>query len=149
MPSSKKKKTPVKGDVKGLVKTLYGEMIANDLVQLKWEDKEYKLKLTRKDAFPAYLPAVHAADSAVQKKPEMNSIKSPMNGIFYIAPSPGADPFVRVGDEITQGTTVCILEAMKLMNEVQVDRDCKILSVLVENGEAVKINQPLFEVEDM
>jgi len=72
---------------------------------------------------------------------------SPMNGIFYRTPSPGAEPFVKESDKITSGATVCIIEAMKLMNEVQVERNCKIIKVLIDNASPVKINQPLFEVE--
>lgn len=75
-------------------------------------------------------------------------IDSPMIGVFYAAPSPGEDPFISVGDQVTEETTVGIIEVMKLMNPVAAKVSGKILRVLVENGEQVQFGQPLFEVED-
>jgi len=75
------------------------------------------------------------------------SIKSPMVGTFYAAPSPGSDPFVKVGDTVRKGQTVAIIEAMKIMNEIEAEFDCKITAVLAEDGEPVEFDMPLFSVE--
>lgn len=74
-------------------------------------------------------------------------IESPMVGVFYAQPSPGDPPFVKPGDLIEVNQTVCIVEAMKLMNEVAAKFKCTIVNVLVENGEPVEYNQPLFAVK--
>jgi acetyl-CoA carboxylase biotin carboxyl carrier protein len=74
-------------------------------------------------------------------------IYSPMPGIFYEAPKPGENPYVKVGDSVTSGQVICIIEAMKLMNEIISDIDCKIIEVLVKNGQTVEAEQPLFRVK--
>ncbi len=76
-------------------------------------------------------------------------IKSPMVGTFYQAPSPGAAPFVNIGDSIKKGSTVAIIEAMKIMNEIEAEFDCKILEILVSDGEPIEFDQPLFRVEKL
>lgn len=73
-------------------------------------------------------------------------IESPMVGVFYASPTPGDPPFVKPGDVVEENQTVCIVEAMKLMNEVAAKFKCTIVNVLVENGEPVEYNQPLFAV---
>jgi acetyl-CoA carboxylase biotin carboxyl carrier protein len=93
-------------------------------------------------AAPAAAPA-EAAPAA----PEGKVIKSPMVGTFYRAASPGAKPFVEVGDTVSQGQAVCIIEAMKIMNEIEADVGGKVLRILCENGQAVEYGQPLFVVE--
>ncbi len=75
------------------------------------------------------------------------TINSPMVGTFYKAPSPGAAPFVKVGDSINKGQTLAIIEAMKIMNEIEAEFDCTILEVLVEDGQPVEFDTPLFLVE--
>lgn len=87
-------------------------------------------------------PAVPEAPAA----PEGQAIKSPMVGTFYGAASPGAKPFMEVGDTVKAGQAVCIIEAMKIMNEIESDCDGKILRVLCQNGQAVEFGQPLFIV---
>ena len=77
-------------------------------------------------------------------KPEGHIVKSPMVGTFYRCPSPGATSFVEVGDTVKKGQTICIIEAMKLMNEIEADADGVIKEVLVENGEPVEYGEPLF-----
>ena len=72
---------------------------------------------------------------------------SPMVGTFYRAPSPGADPFVKVGDTVKKGQVVCIIEAMKLLNEVEADMDGTVKEVCVENGQPVEFGQSLFIIE--
>lgn len=74
-------------------------------------------------------------------------VKAPMVGTFYRAPSPDADSYVKVGDEISQGTVLCIIEAMKLMNEIESEVSGKVVKILVENAQAVEYNQPLFLIE--
>ena len=76
-------------------------------------------------------------------------ITSPIVGTFYSAPSPTAPAFVRVGDKVKNGQTVCILEAMKLMNEIQCEYDCEIEAVLVSNEQKVEYGQPLFRVKKL
>jgi acetyl-CoA carboxylase biotin carboxyl carrier protein len=79
--------------------------------------------------------------------PEGKVIKSPMVGTFYRAGSPGATPFAEVGDSVKEGQPVCIIEAMKIMNEIEADVSGKVLRVLCENGQAVEFGQPLFILE--
>ena len=75
------------------------------------------------------------------------SILSPMPGTFYSASSPESDPFVKVGDTISKGDTLCIIEAMKIMNEIESEKSGVIKEVIVENGNPVEFNQPLFIIE--
>ena len=75
--------------------------------------------------------------------------KSPLVGTVYLAPQVGAEPFVKVGDQVKNGQTVCILEAMKLMNEIQAEYDCEIEAVLVINEQKVEYGQPLFRVKKL
>ena len=77
---------------------------------------------------------------------EGNIIKSPMVGSFYAAPSPGAKPFISIGDEINEGDVVCIVEAMKMMNEIKSEFSGTVSSILVENAEPVEFGQVLFEI---
>lgn len=74
-------------------------------------------------------------------------VKSPMVGTFYRSPSPDADAYVNVGDSINQGSVLCIVEAMKLMNEIESEVSGKVVKILVENAQAVEYNQPLFLIE--
>ena len=95
----------------------------------------------------AYVPSVAKSD----EEPGANfadaaEIKSPMPGIYYAAPSPDAEPFVRVGSRVKKGDVVCIIEAMKLMNEITADCDGEILDVCLENGAVVEYGQTLFKV---
>ncbi len=92
----------------------------------------------------AAAPAVAAEAPAA---PEGKLIKSPMVGTFYRSASPGSKAFVEIGDAIKQGVPVCIIEAMKIMNEIESDTEGKILRILCENGQAVEFGQPLFIVE--
>lgn len=74
-------------------------------------------------------------------------VKSPMVGTYYRTPSPDADPYVSVGDSVSEGSVLCIIEAMKLMNEIESEVSGKIVKILVENAQAVEYNQPLFHIE--
>lgn len=82
-----------------------------------------------------------------ETKEKLHEIHSPIVGTFYRAPAPDADPYVQVGDTISSGSVLCIVEAMKLMNEIESDVNGKIVKILVENGKPVEYNQPLFLVE--
>ncbi|GAA0830049.1 MAG: acetyl-CoA carboxylase biotin carboxyl carrier protein subunit [Cupriavidus sp.] len=93
----------------------------------------------------AAAPAPAAAEAAPQL-PAGHIVTSPMVGTFYRAPSPGAAPFVNVGDTVKEGQTVCIIEAMKLLNEIECDKAGVIKEILVENGQAVEYGQPLFVI---
>ena len=92
---------------------------------------------------PAPAPAPASA-AAVPVELQGHVIKSPMVGTFYRAPSPGAQPFVEVGQAVKEGDPVCIIEAMKILNEIEADRAGVIKEILVENGQAVEYGQPLF-----
>lgn len=79
--------------------------------------------------------------------PEGHIVKSPMVGTFYRASAPGAKPFVEIGQYVKSGETLCIIEAMKLLNEIEADRDGKIKTILPENGQPVEYGEPLFVIE--
>src|SRR5690606_561224 len=91
-------------------------------------------------AAPATAPAAPAAPAA----PQGHVIKAPMVGTFYRAPNPGASPFVEVGQSVKEGDPLCIIEAMKLLNEIEADKAGVVKEILVENGEPVEYGQPLF-----
>lgn len=95
---------------------------------------------------PAAAPAA-AAVAAEPAAPKGHVIKSPMVGTFYRASSPGAKPFVELGQTIKEGEAVCIVEAMKILNEIEADKSGVVTQILVENGQAVEYGQPLFVVE--
>lgn len=95
---------------------------------------------------PAAAPAAIPAEPAAPQLPAGHVVTSPMVGTFYRAPSPGAAPFVNVGDTVKEGQTVCIIEAMKLLNEIESDKAGVIKEILVENGQAVEYGQPLFVI---
>ena len=78
--------------------------------------------------------------------PEGHIVKSPMVGTFYRSPSPGADAFVQIGQTVKQGETICIVEAMKLLNEIEADASGVIKAILVENGEPVEFGEPLYVI---
>ncbi len=87
-----------------------------------------------------------AATSESRSTDDLHLVKSPIVGTFYGSPSPGAEPFVKVGDHVDDGQTLCIVEAMKLMNEIESDSSGEILRIFVENGQPVEYGQPLFGV---
>ncbi len=113
-------------------------------------------QLTHLGATPAGAALVAAApgaevapvDNAASKpKPSEHVITAPMVGTFYASPSPGAKPFVEIGDEIKVGQVLCIIEAMKMMNQIEADRAGRVASVMARNGDPVEFGQPLFVVE--
>lgn len=83
---------------------------------------------------------------AVESNADLHVIKSPIVGTFYSAPSPGANAFVRVGDRVASGQVLCIIEAMKLMNEIEADVAGEVMRIFVENGQPVEYGEPLFAI---
>lgn len=98
---------------------------------------------------PVPVPAPEVAPAPAPTAPQQTGtpLTSPMVGTFYRAPSPGTDPFVKVGDTVKKGQVVCIIEAMKLLNEVEADMDGTVKEVCVENGQPVEFGQSLFIIE--
>ena len=93
-------------------------------------------------AAPAAAPAVAAAEAPAVE--EGHAVKSPMVGTFYRSPSPDAKAFVEVGDTVAVGDTLCIIEAMKLLNEIEADKAGVVKKILVDNGQAIEYGEPLF-----
>ncbi len=112
-----------------------------DLLELEFQEGDTRLRIKRRTI----------REREEKKKKELpagtRAIVSPFVGTFYRAPSPGAPPFVNVGDRIQKGQVLCIIESMKIMNEVESDVDGKILSILVEDGETVEYGQELFIIQ--
>ncbi|MEM6393052.1 MAG: acetyl-CoA carboxylase biotin carboxyl carrier protein [Planctomycetota bacterium] len=152
-------------DVKKL-KALIELMANHDLTQMDLEDGSEKIKLRRgpdgsvqpvvmpaapaatpsaATATPAAAPAPAAAEEA--PAPSGPTIDSPMVGTFYSASSPDADAFVKVGDSVSADTVVCIVEAMKVFNEIKAETSGTVAEVLIENGQAVEFGQPLFRLK--
>jgi len=95
---------------------------------------------------PVAAPAAPAADEA-DAVPAGHAVKSPMVGTFYRAPSPEAAEFVQVGQSVSAGETLCIIEAMKILNQIEADKSGVIKAILIENGEPVEYDQPMFIIE--
>ncbi|CEP36311.1 MULTISPECIES: acetyl-CoA carboxylase biotin carboxyl carrier protein [Halomonadaceae] len=93
---------------------------------------------------PAAAPAAEAEPQGVSYRGE--AVNSPMVGTFYRSPAPGAKSFVEVGDSVKQGDTICIIEAMKMMNQIEADRDGVVEAILVEDGEPVEFDQPMIVI---
>jgi len=145
------------------IKELIALFDESNLTKLSVEENEFKIKLDKTSpvaqaavSAPAIQPTVTAAPAAVTSEAEQPSapvvdnadyIKSPMVGTFYKAPSPESPAYVKVGDKVKAGQTVCIVEAMKIMNEIAAEYDCEILEILVEDGQAVEFDTPLFKVK--
>ena len=98
-------------------------------------------------AAPAAAPAVPTAEAPVPASKKYHEVKSPMVGTFYRAPAPDADPYVQVGDKVKPGQTLCIVEAMKLMNEIEADVAGTVVEILGENGEPVEFGHVLFHID--
>jgi acetyl-CoA carboxylase biotin carboxyl carrier protein len=100
-------------------------------------------------AAPAAAPAAAAPAAKVEDDgiPSGHLVNSPMVGTFYTAPSPGAKDFAKVGDSVSEGDTICIIEAMKILNQIEADKSGTIKAILVENGQPVEFGQPLIVIE--
>lgn len=141
--------------IAGLVKIIE----ESSLTQFTIEEEDLKISMSKLDHPPVIAPAAVAAAPAPAPVPQEAGVNveetaeedvlfivSPIVGTFYSAPAPDAPAFVKVGDTVKNGQTVCILEAMKLMNEIQSEFDCEIEAVLVSNEQKVEYGQPLFRV---
>jgi acetyl-CoA carboxylase biotin carboxyl carrier protein len=145
------------------LKTLIDLVSESNISELEITEAEGKVRIVKADprGVPqAYVPAqAMPAPAAAQAAPlgvvaaaeepafSGHVIKSPMVGTFYRASSPGGKPLVDIGSEVKEGEAVCIIEAMKIMNEIEADKAGKVTRVLCENGQAVEFGQPLFIVE--
>ncbi len=98
-------------------------------------------------AAPAALASTPAESAAAKAKANEHVITAPMVGTFYASPSPAAKPFVEIGDEIKVGQVLCIIEAMKMMNQIEADKAGRITAIMARNGDPVEFGQPLFVVE--
>ncbi len=98
-------------------------------------------------AVPSSTPIVAEKSEKQESENVGESIKSPMVGTFYTAPSPGSEPFVKVGTVVRKGQTIAIIEAMKIMNEIEAEFDCRITDMLVDDGTPVEFDMPLYGVE--
>jgi len=146
------------------LKTLIELVESSGIAELEIQEGEERVRITRASG-PAAATAAHAppvqiaaapppapatssvaAPSAPAPEPEGHLVKSPMVGTFYRAASPGGKPFVEVGDTVQVGDTLCIIEAMKLMNEIEADRGGVVKQLLVENGQPVEFGQPLLVI---
>jgi acetyl-CoA carboxylase biotin carboxyl carrier protein len=154
-----KKNVRGSGDLSQLFR-IYDFMIRQDLSELNWEEKELKIFIRRQFgsgvSFRRYgresiskVTEKESSPPAEQIEKNTVTINSPIVGVFYSSPSPGTSTFVLEGDIVSAGQTVCIVEAMKLMNEIQTETKCKILKVLVSSGQNVQVNEPLFLVSPM
>jgi acetyl-CoA carboxylase biotin carboxyl carrier protein len=169
-----KKKEPKVGNILGVPAKDLQEYVKffdkNNLKELSVKEKGITISLKRKDATegqPVFMPGFAAAPAlqtpppapAAKEKTEKTpatqaeeddsseKITSPIIGTFYAAPSPGAPAFVKEGQQVSKGDTLCIIEAMKVMNKISAEFNCRIVKILVQNGQAVKTGEPLFLVE--
>jgi acetyl-CoA carboxylase biotin carboxyl carrier protein len=143
------------------IKKLFKLMVQENLYELNVEEPNFKVLIKRQTHNTAVNESVPAIKTYVQENvfpaavsvapviPEKDYIKivSPINGVFYRSPSPGAPPFVEVGSIVNKGATVCIVEAMKLMNEIQAEESCRIVRIIAENSIPVTTDQVLFLAE--
>jgi len=145
------------------LKTLIDLVSESNVSELEITEAEGKVRIVKSSGAPLVMqqPAVAmvagpvagvpiAAPAAVDPAPAApagHTVKSPMVGTFYRSSSPGAKPFVEVGSVVKEGETICIIEAMKILNEIEADKSGTITKILSENGQAVEYGQPLFIIE--
>jgi acetyl-CoA carboxylase biotin carboxyl carrier protein len=146
------------------LKTLIDLVQQSGIAELEITEGEEKVRISRFGAHGAQaaipqpmmmpataIPAAELAETAAAAEApaeaEGHAVKSPMVGTFYRSSAPGAKSFVEVGQTVKTGETVCIIEAMKLLNEIEADRDGVIKAILVENGQPVEYGQPLFVID--
>ena len=142
------------------VKKLIELLEESDVAEIEIHEGEESVRISRASTFAAPMfaapaaaapvaaaPARSEADSEpVKAEPQGHVIRSPMVGTFYRASSPGAKPFVTEGQGVAQGETLCIIEAMKILNQIESDKSGKVVEILVENGQPVEYNQPLMVI---
>jgi len=137
-------------------------MESSNLTEFEIEEKDLKLRIKRGGENPPALIAAPAAATQIVSAPAAATIsteekvveeegvtivKSPMVGTFYRAPSPDNPPFVEAGQKAAKGSVLCIIEAMKVMNEIKAESSGLVIEILVENGENVEYGQPLFKIK--
>jgi acetyl-CoA carboxylase biotin carboxyl carrier protein len=147
-----------------LIKKLVKIVDTSEITDLEVEENGLRVKIAKKirgiqataqpqilahsAVFPEQVSPKAPAEETVAEKPSnLHEIRSPIVGTFYRAPAPDADTYVNIGDTVSPGTVLCIVEAMKLMNEIESDVSGKVVKILVENGRPVEYNQPLFLIE--
>ncbi|RFP12050.1 MULTISPECIES: acetyl-CoA carboxylase biotin carboxyl carrier protein [unclassified Duganella] len=148
------------------LKTLIDLVAESDIAELEVTEGESKVRIVKSSALPQNqmvmmqpqgMPQYHAAPAqaaapaaapvaAVAAEPTGHVVKSPMVGTFYRSSAPGSPAFVEVGAVVKEGDTLCIIEAMKLLNEIDADKSGTITQILVENGQPVEFGQPLFVI---
>ena len=146
------------------LKTLIDLVSESNVSELEITEAEGKVRIVKSSGAPVVMqqpvamvaapaaapvaaaPAAPAAEAA-PAAPAGHSVKSPMVGTFYRSASPGAKPFVEVGSVVKEGDTICIIEAMKILNEIEADKSGTVTKILSENGQAVEYGQPLFIIE--
>jgi len=138
------------------IKILYRFIKSTDIVEFELEDERGKVRIKRKDALREE-PALAAGVAGVleikkeepkeEKESRIKIVTSPMVGTFYTAPSPETPAFVEIESEVKQGQVLCIIEAMKIMNEIESEYSGKVVAILVENGQPVEYGEPLFHIE--
>jgi acetyl-CoA carboxylase biotin carboxyl carrier protein len=148
------------------LKTLIDLVAESGIAEIEVTEGEDKVRIVKHNpvAAPAPMPApapatvyaapaptaagsaTAAAPAPAPEEPKGHVVKSPMVGTFYRAPSPGAKPFVELGQAVKPGDTLCIIEAMKLLNEIEAEVAGTVKEILVENGQAVEYGQPLFVI---
>ncbi len=143
------------------IKDLMRFFDGSDITKVKIKNGEFSIELQKGFDGSSIVPAPVSVTAPVVSAPVVSdvqaapissevsgeSIKSPMVGTFYSAPAPGAEAFVKVGTVVKKGQTVAIIEAMKIMNEIEAEFDCRILEILLEDGQPVEFDMPLFMVE--
>ena len=131
-----------------LIKKLKDE----NLGSLKFSNKTISIEISNSSGSaqiaqsPVYSQSQNVSNTPTNESSSMQSIDSPMVGIIYLTPKPSTPPFVKSGQKIKKGDTICLIEAMKTFNEIKSDKDGVVKSILVKNGEAVEFGQPLFEI---
>ena len=139
------------------LKTLIDLVSESNVSELEITEAEGKVRIVKggglalPQAAASQLPAPAAqpagAVPVAAPEPAGHVVKSPMVGTFYRSSTPGAKPFVEIGTQVKEGETVCIIEAMKILNEIEADKSGTITRILCENGQAVEYGQPLFTIE--
>jgi acetyl-CoA carboxylase biotin carboxyl carrier protein len=146
------------------LKTLIDLVSESNVSELEITEAEGKVRIVKSGGAPmvmqapvAVMPAPVAApaagvpaapvEAAAPAAPAGHAVKSPMVGTFYRSSSPGAKAYVEVGSQVKEGETICIIEAMKILNEIEADKSGTITRILCENGQAVEYGQPLFMIE--
>ena len=135
------------------IKEIIQLMNQEDLAEVEIEEEGQRIKLRKKEGhilkqeFTSVAENTSKASETEEVEKDTFYIKAPMVGTFYRAPAPDAAPFVEVGDDLNSGDTVCIIEAMKLMNEIKSEFKGKVVEILVENGDPVDYGQALFKIK--